>query len=328
MRTIKIGVISETLVQQHYLKHAIEESGYKASLCLLVSELIAADGDELLANRIHDIDAWVVDVDTERLDEQSQGQNFQEWLYAIDKPVICGEGNTYNAAESHFISWSRQLKRKLLALEGQMHLTRDDKHKAEHVWVLAASTGGPEAVKRFLDNMEKDLSLGFIYVQHIDQMQHQVLSETIIRDSRYDSCVATHGSVVCDDTVVVIPADQVVEFQENGTMVVHNNLRWRGVYTPSIDQVVANVANVYGDCSGVIFFTGMGEDGVVGCRLMSLRGGTVWSQSLNSCTATSMPQAVIDTGYVSKMDTPENLAIHLKATLKKQAIKTPVQASR
>lgn len=328
MRTIKIGVISETLVQQHYLKHAIEESGYKASLCLLVSELIDATGDELLINRMHDMDAWVVDVDTERLDEQLQGHSFQQWLYAIDAPVICGEGNTYNAAESNFISWSRQLKRKLLSLEGQMHLSSGEKQKAENVWVLAASTGGPEAVKRFLDNMPKDLGLGFIYVQHINEMQHQVLSDTVARDSQYDCFVAQHGSVVCADSVVVIPADQVVEFQDNGTMIVHQGQRWRGVYTPSVDQVVANIANIYGECSGVIFFTGMGEDGVIGCRLMSLRGGTVWSQSLNSCTANSMPQAAINTGFVSKMDTPENLAIHLKKLIKSQDVKSSMQASR
>jgi len=314
MSMFNIGVVSETLVQQHYLKNAIEDSGYRADLCLLVADLI--NNNELMNHRASAIDAWVVDVDLGRLDQQSNSREFQEWLYTLEKPVICGEGHTYNTAEPHFISWSRQLKKKLLSLEGYRQLIEKKLMKAGHVWVIAASTGGPEMVKRFLDVMPTDLDVGFLYVQHIDQMQNRVLSETITRDSQYHCSVARHGDVISKDSVTVVPTDNVVELQSNGSMIVYKKEKWRGIYSPSVDQVVANVAKVYGDCAGVIFFSGMGDDGSMGCRLMSLRGGNVWSQLPSSCVADSMPQAAIDSGYVTKIDSPENLAIHLKTLLK------------
>lgn len=312
---LRIGIVSETQVQQHYLKHAVEESGYQSALCLLVTEL-SDKGNQLKLTRA---DAWLVDVDVERLGDCPQLSYFERWLAELDVPIIFSEGNTYNAAEADFISWSRQLRIKLLNLDGQLKLLKKDKVKAANIWVLAASTGGPEVVKRFLDKVDKDLDVGFIYVQHIDQMQHQVLSEIVCRDNAYTGSVAAHGDIICRQTVAVIPADKSVELQENGSIVVYENRSWRGAYRPSIDQVVANVADVYGSSSGVIFFTGMGDDGTAGCRLMSLRGGQVWAQSLSSCTVESMPKSVIDTGCAVKIDTPESLAVHLKAVVKKSA---------
>ncbi len=316
MNALKIGIVSETLVQQRYLKHAVEESGCSTAYTSLVSELVktAPHSDASLG-----VDAWVVVADMDRLDERQDETAFQQWLYELNEPVILSEGNTSNAAGADFISWARQLKTKLLALEGQMALAKRKSSKARYVWVLAASTGGPEAVKRFLDAMESDIGVGFIYAQHIDQHQCRVLSEKISRDSHYESFVASHGDIVAENTIVIMPSDSMVELQPNGSLISHKNRPWRGIYQPSIDQIIANVASVYGEYSGVIFFTGMGDDGAMGCRLMSLRKGQVWAQSIASCVAPAMPQEAIDTGYVNKVDTPESLAIHLKTILKAQA---------
>ncbi len=35
MRSLKIGIVSETQVQQHYLKCVVEESGYRTDLLFL-----------------------------------------------------------------------------------------------------------------------------------------------------------------------------------------------------------------------------------------------------------------------------------------------------
>lgn len=317
MNALKIGIVSETLVQQRYLKQAIDDSGCVAVYTRLVSELLKeAPQDE---SSLEAIDAWVIVADMERLDENEHETVFQQWLYELEKPVIFSEGNTNNAADADFISWARQLKTKLLSLEGQMTLAKREFVKAQHVWVLAASTGGPEAVKQFLDVMDKDLDLGFIYAQHIDQGQCQVLSEKIARNSHYRSFLASHGDIVSKNTIAIMPTQYVVELQHNGSLICHQERQWRGIYQPSIDQIIANVASIYGECCGVIFFTGMGDDGSMGCRLMSLRGGKVWAQAISTCVAPAMPQEAIDTGYVDKIDTPKNLAIHLKTMIKSQA---------
>ncbi len=312
MSTLKIGIVSETRIQQHYLKHTVEECGYCVATSVLVEELIIGNYPS------ENCDAWVIDVDVERFDKEQDQQSFEQWLYGIEQPVILGEGHIYNAAEAEFAAWARQLNKKLLALDGQIQLATQPHQKAQHVWVLAASTGGPEAVKRFLDAMETDLGLGFLYAQHIDRSHIQALCDTVSRDSGYYSAIASHGDVVCENNVIIIPPQHYVELQRNGSLVSRSQQQWRGIYTPSIDQVVSNVSALYGEASGVIFFTGMGDDGAAGCRLVALHGGQVWAQSVSSCVSPSMPQEVINTGYASKIDTPENLAIHLKTFIKNQ----------
>ena len=39
MSALTIGIVSETLAQQHYLKHSVNDIGYSTECCLLVSEL-------------------------------------------------------------------------------------------------------------------------------------------------------------------------------------------------------------------------------------------------------------------------------------------------
>lgn len=313
MSTLKIGIISETLVQQHYLREAVDDCGYDSSIFFLMHQLIQSVDSVKVQQQ--GVAAWLIDIDSSRLAAHPQASVFETWLFNLDKPVIFGEGHTFNATDSGFVSWERQLKIKLLNLAGQFQLEDKSQRKAKHVWVLAASTGGPDAVKIFLDNIDADLDVSFIYAQHIDDRHSKTLGASVTRDSRFESRVATHGDILIPGLVTVMPTNCVAELQNNGTIIVRNDLDWRGDYNPSIDQVVANVSNVYGACAGVIFFTGLGDDGVTGSRLMSLNGGQVWVQSLESCASTAMPRAIIDAECATKIESPQTLAKSFQALL-------------
>lgn len=310
MSKLNIAIISETLVQQHYLKHTVMDNGYTPSICLLVGDMLQRLDDGII--EFSTIDAWILDVDLSHLDNSEQWQQFEQWLGENDKPIICGQGKTYHAGDADFEAWSRQLAHKLRSIESQVH---SSDVKAQHIWVLAASTGGPEVVKQFLDNMEPDLDIAFVYVQHIDHMQYSVLAESVTRNSAYKGSIAAQAKLLSNNELVVIPADQVVEFKNNGIMSLDRR-KWPGIYSPSINQVVANIADEFGKQAGVIFFTGMGDDGLTGARLMAFHGGQVWAQSLSSCTITSMPETMIKAGLVSYEGEPKALATELARYLK------------
>lgn len=313
MRALNIGIVSETQMQQHYLRRVVEDSGYTAEILLLAEHW--QDKTAGWQTKSDSIDAWIVDIDIAHLEDKSWADNFQQWLFDVKQPIIFSEGITGHAAEPDFIAWARQLKTKLLHLEGQISLAEVEVECATNIWVLAASAGGPEAVKRFLDAMEPDLDIGFIYAQHIDQTQNQVLSDTVARDSRYESYMPSHGDIVCNNQVAIVPVEHKIQLQANGSLVFFQDEPWRGIYKPSIDQIVANVASVYRRQSGVIFFSGMGDDGSSASRLMALQGGQVWAQAPSDCVVASMPQEVINASRATRIDTPENLAIHLKQFL-------------
>lgn len=51
---------------------------------------------------------------------------------------------------------------------------------AHQVWLLAASLGGPEAVKAFMDALPGGLPVGFVYAQHIEASFESALSLSLI----------------------------------------------------------------------------------------------------------------------------------------------------
>jgi len=249
---LKVGVICQTLVQQHHFRQIIESCALKLEKSFLIDQVLLQT--DIVNNPALGIDIWLIDIDTNALEARDNWNVFEQWMLSIEKPIIYGEGTTFDASSDDFGAWCRQLKYKLVAQSGHLHAFVE-RQKADYIWVLAASTGGPEAVKSFLDAMPKGLGVGFLYVQHIEQKQHRPLVDTITRDSEYSSQLATHGDVIAADTVTLIPVSEEIKILPGGMLVSKYGQPWRGIYQPSIDQVVANVAMIGGAASGVIFFS-------------------------------------------------------------------------
>lgn len=248
-----------------------------------------------------EVDAWLV-----ALGEELESPALDAWLENQKAPILFDD-----ALHCHDDSWQRRLEKKLQQLAGMVSLEASRRGGSANairaVWVLGASTGGPAAVKTFLQSVPQGLGIAFVYAQHIDQGFDVTLAQVISRGSAYGAVLAGHGGLLLPDSVTIVRPDRETELLANGTLLVHPR-RWAGPYSPAINQVVANVASVYGGRSGAIIFTGMGDDGKAGCRLMKQQGGEVWVQTPESCTVSSMPDEVLRTGVSSQMGTPEQLA--------------------
>lgn len=250
-------------------------------------------------------DAWLV-----LLADEMHNVVLENWLEHQDAPVIFDEIS--GTPDSDF---ARRLEKKLHQLAGMISLAVKP-HKLplvselRAVWVLAASTGGPAAVKAFLQALPTGLGIAFIYAQHIDEGFDLTLAQMISRGSRYGALLAGHGSLVLPDNVIIVRPDQQTEVLVNNTLVLHQ-CPWAGAYSPAINQVMVNVASVYGSRSGAIIFSGMGDDGRAACKMMKQQGGEIWIQTPDSCTVSSMPDEAESTGVVSFSGTPEQLAVAL-----------------
>ncbi len=319
MPSFKVGIISESIIQQHHLRNITESCGFVIFDAWLVTQVF--DNFFLLEKGNEHVDFWLIDIDSSNISLPDKFSVFERWLYGLTVPVIFGEGRVYNVNDPGFASWSRLLTDKLLSVSGQLSVIEYHLNPAKHVWVLGASTGGPEAVKEFLDTLPTGLELALVYVQHIESQQSAVLANSIARNSSYQGRVAGHGDVLCVDTVTIVPSDKQLDILADGTLALRN-YPWRGIYKPSIDHMVATVADRFGQCGGVIYFSGMGDDGMVGARLMSRCGGNVWIQTPSQCTADSMPNAIKNTGCVKVIDSAKNLAIHLQRLQREKVLTT------
>ncbi len=319
MPSFNVGIISESIIQQHHLRQITESCGFTIFDAWLVTQVF--DNFFLLEKSNEHVDFWLIDIDSSNISLPDKFSVFERWLYGLKVPVIFGEGRVYNVNDPGFASWTRLLTDKLLSVSGQLSVIEYHLKPAKHVWVLGASTGGPEVVKEFLDALPIGLELALVYVQHIESEHNVVLANSISRNSQYQGRVAGHGDVLCVDTVTIVPSDKQLDILADGTLALRN-YPWRGIYKPSIDHVVATVADRFGGSGGVIYFSGMGDDGMVGARLMSRRGGNVWIQNPAQCAADSMPNAIKNTGCVKVIDSVKNLAIHLQRLQKEKILPT------
>ncbi len=184
---------------------------------------------------------------------------------------------------------------------------QSDAGLARNVWVLGASLGGPQTVKRFLHALPADLPVAFILAQHLGENFVSLLADQLDRSCSFQVTTPRVGHVLRHGQVLVAPVDERLVINPIGALELHPCTEPAG-YRPSIDRVLQDVTARYGRGSGAIIFTGMGDDAVAGCQALAQAGGQVWAQDRASCVISAMPDAVRATGVVSREGDPEALA--------------------
>ncbi len=302
--SLRLGVLAATNKHRQSLIRVANDAGFSPILSLSWCELQAMTSThkELLS-----VDAWLVAVDCT---DEDVIEPLHDWIDNQSVPIIVDHelGDDHLAAFND--DWCRRIKDKLLYLPGIVTLHHSDHELPEQVWVLAASTGGPEAVSRFLKALPPALNIAFIYAQHIEENFDSTLVRTVERNSQYRGIMMSDGCLLKSKEVAIVSPTRQVKFCENGSVAVLSK-PWLGPYQPSIDSVVSSVALLHKKIAGVIVFSGMGDDGAKACRIMSANGGQVWVQAPETCTVDSMPMSALATGCVDFEGTPEELATRL-----------------
>lgn len=314
---LRLGILVDSAAKQQILAQLIAKSGHR-----LAHQLLLGQAKQLVDDT--DLDAWLVDVAEDYADEQL----LLETLFSRSRiPVILSDSSEFTAGSEAHSAWLRRTSLRLQRLRSDINLQQAE--PAQELWVLAASTGGPAAVKRFLAALPGDLGIAFLYVQHIDANQSVTLNRMMTNAGNYPALVASQGLVLEANSLTLITAKDPVELLGNGTLMVNYGQAWKGDYAPSIDQVAANAAQVYRERSGLIIFTGMGDDGAASCRIMKQVGGQVWVQRPDDCTSDSMPVSAMATGCVGLSGTPEYLAKALAKLVAKhrltRGVRTPIR---
>ena len=330
----RVAVIADTSLQRHVLQQTLLANGYQV---LLNSDPLRLEGEQLSACAP---DLWLVD-----LAQLEDSPLIDQLLEQATVPVLFGEGQAPERHSEHYPRWERRLLGKLKRLVGDparavgpslevllnqgqrpARLNLPDSlastplaagEPARQVWLLAASLGGPEAVKEFLDALPGGLPLGFVYAQHIDASFEQRLPQAVGRHSQWPVNLARAGDWVRYGEVVVAPIGQELGFDEDGRMRVGPR-PWPEPYSPSIDQMMLNLAQQFPSCCGVIAFSGMGSDGSAAAAYVLRKGGLIWTQTAHSFACPSMLDSLREGGYSSFSASPRELAEALVARLAEQ----------
>lgn len=305
---LRLGVVTDSEAQGQLLGDVVRSGGHHIAAVFLAPVTAAAQ----LLEQEAGLDVWLLDVDF----DQPDSAHLHSWLEQSTLPLVVTDGETQAPGSAACAAWLRRLDNKLQQLQGQLNLSAAAR-AAPELWILGASTGGPQAVREFMDALPARLGVAFIYAQHIDPGFEKNLQK-MLAASHYPAFIAGHGDVLRSDSIAILRSDEWLEVLENGTLRARLQ-SWAGCYRPSIDQVMTNVARYWRGRCGAIIFSGMGDDGARGARHMALHGHPVWVQAPSSCTLAAMPEAVLGSGCVSFSGAPAALARALAAHIMARA---------
>lgn len=197
-----------------------------------------------------------------------------------------------------------------------------DQDYAQYIWVIGASMGGPEAVKRFFDVLPAGLPIAFVIAQHIDKGFSQTLKQIWSRNSAIKFIDPDEGNVLQHGQAVILPVEHVVRVTEQGMLTVTSD-PWKEPYSPLIDQAMTDALVSLGERTGAILFSGMGSDGAIAGVDYKQANVPVWAQDAESCVCSILPDAARDAGCVEYSGAPSDLAAYLVRHLANLAITGP-----
>jgi two-component system chemotaxis response regulator CheB len=169
---------------------------------------------------------------------------------------------------------------------------------------IGSSTGGPEALSRFLPMLPATLPVPVVITQHMPPLFTTMLAERLDRGSKLTVREAAGGETLLPGTVYLAPGDFHLE------VVAESRTRFATALTkappenfcrPSVDVLFRSAVKVCGGSVLGVVLTGMGSDGRDGAKLIVDAGGQVLAQDEATSVVWGMPGAVTNAGLAAEV---------------------------
>jgi two-component system chemotaxis response regulator CheB len=174
------------------------------------------------------------------------------------------------------------------------------------VLAIGVSTGGPAALDDFLPALPAEFPLPVLIVQHMPELFTRLFAERLDSRCRLRVREVAEGDPVCAGTVSIARGNWHMEvlaaLLAGSSPTLHlNQDPPENHCRPAVDALFRSVAAVYGAGALAVVLTGMGSDGLIGCRAVRDHGGSVLVQDQATSTVWGMPGAVAHAGLAHKV---------------------------
>jgi two-component system CheB/CheR fusion protein len=184
--------------------------------------------------------------------------------------------------------------------------------KTNHAYIIVgigASAGGLEALRQLVPHLPIDDRVLYVLAQHLDPKHSSMLVPILARETTLTVTEVQHGQKLEAKHLYVIPP-AMDAYYTNGKF--HLEKATGLGPKPSVDRLLASLAENHGERTIGIILSGTGMDGAHGIRAVKAEGGITIAQLESTARFDSMPHAAINTGHVDLVLPPEDMGQQLQ----------------
>ncbi len=177
-------------------------------------------------------------------------------------------------------------------------IARSRSRAAVEVVAIGASTGGPNALAAVLAALPRNFPSPVLIVQHMPENFTTFLAKRLDGVGPLEVREAAAGDRIGPGEVRVARGNLHLEVKSTraGIELATTDGPLVNSCRPSADVLFESVASHYGASSMAVMLTGMGQDGLAGCRRVREAGGQIIAQDKATSVVWGMPGQVVEAG--------------------------------
>ncbi len=168
------------------------------------------------------------------------------------------------------------------------------------VVVMAASTGGPQALMSLVPRFPRDFPGAILLVQHMPGTFTSQFTAQLTEVCSIKVKEARTAEMLQPRTAYVCPGTHHLRVSPEGRVQLDEGPRVNG-YRPCADLALETAARFAGAMSIGVILTGMGNDGALGAKTVKAAGGHVIAQDETTSVIFGMPSEAIKAGVVAQV---------------------------
>ena len=175
---------------------------------------------------------------------------------------------------------------------------------------IGISTGGPDALRVVFANLDADLKIPIVVVQHMPAGFTNEFAKSLDRICPLNVKEVEDGDVIMPGRILIAQGNKHLEIEKKGTGAVArlSDAPLVSGHRPSADVLFASVAMSYTNHVLGVIMTGMGRDGAQQLGTIYKEGGITLGQDEGSSIVYGMPRVAYELGHVTEQVSLEKMA--------------------
>ena len=185
---------------------------------------------------------------------------------------------------------------------------------------IGISTGGPNALRRVLVDIDPDFPVPIVIVQHMPAGFTTEFANSLNRICPLMVKEVSNGDILSKGRIYIAPGNFHIEVEKKMLAAIIRTSLADPVngHRPSVDVLFSSVAKHYGGNSMAVIMTGMGRDGALEIGTIYAKGGVTVGQDEESSIVYGMPKVAAERGFIEHVVSLNDMAATLNKLVREK----------